>query len=147
MGDLGTSSDASQTTTNQQVGVQNGVGLGAGAFNFGKISVENSDYRSVQAAVDLGKTALIGNANVSLQAIASANNTSNRALDALQQVGTQFGNIAQSAVSANSQIAGQAAPVSEGNIIQGVTHDAQVTTYVAIAAALLLSLYYISHKH
>ncbi len=143
MGDLGTSSEANQTTINNQVGVQGGVGLGAGSIGN---RIEYTDYRSVQAATQLGSNAVLGNTSVSLAAINGANITTNRALESLQSIGGLFAGIAKSATDSNSQIAAQAAPVSEGNIIQSANHDAHVIAYVAIGGAILLAMYYISHK-
>lgn len=145
MGDMFSSKSASQSTVNNQVGVQGGVGIGAGAINYGRISVENSDIRALSNVIDLGKMVVGSNRDVSLSAINGANITANNALQTLQSVGGKFADLASNAVATSQQIAAQAAPVSEGNIIESANHNAQVITYVAIGGAVLLALAFISH--
>jgi len=141
MGDMFTSSKATQTTTNRQVGVQGTGALGIsgniGAGSFGgqsttiraakgsTVQLQTSDFGAINAARDTQLAALSANQTISLaslgsqqsvaeQAINASNQATINALDVVRSQANRQSDITEVAVGAAQDVAKQAAP--GGNI-------------------------------
>jgi hypothetical protein len=165
MGDLFRNTQSSQSTSNQQVGVQGGVGVGAGTsgavaaggtaiqggVGYGSsgatINITTSDIEALHLADSVTHDALASNTIVATGAINVAGQTAIEALHNAHDLSESLAQITLDASNSAQGIAARAAPQSPAATaeILGAQSNAQSKTViiaiVGIAAFLALRMY------
>jgi hypothetical protein len=160
MGDLFHSDSSQQSTSNNQVGVQGGVGVGAnnsgtvvaGGSSIDRftsqgqgntINITTSDIEALHLADSVTANALAANTGVSLQAVNSSRQLASEALATLQTVHADEAATTNNALQASIDIAARAAPQSgaaQAEITGSQAADTNKQLIIAVAAAVITAL-------
>lgn len=164
MGDLFRNQQSQQSTANNQVGVQGGIGIGASAnapaagasgtavlsniSTAGPINITTSDIEALHLVDNVTGNALGSNTAVTTAAINASYNTATNALALAQQIHGTDAVTTNNALAGALQITATAAPQSPGataELLGAQSNFSQV--YIAIAGAVIVGLiYYLSQR-
>lgn len=150
MGDLASSkkNTTNQATTNQQVALQNdrggaGAGISGSTLTNSTVNVVSSDPDVVLGALAAMNHAGDNEALVALNAANASFNTANRALETLENVSMQTGQVLDNANARASDIALRATPISGGEIAE---INKQSSNELLLKGGLAIAALYLSTK-